>query len=282
MELLQLKYFLKAAEKENISAAAKAFMVPPSGVSAAIKKLETELGVQLFDRTANSLRLNADGRIFRDAVEKAAEALQNAKATLKSRGDVPSGEVRLLILTNRSRVTERISEFKKQYPAVSFSIQHTDSGGQYGDFDVICADRQPDKSRFSEHPFVREEICLAVHRDNPLARKEAVHLSEAAAEKFISMPRGTSLGDYMERCFRGAGLSPACVIACDDPYYICEYLKMGLGVTFFPAVSWQKRGDAQIKLLHFVPRQYRESFVYVNKFAPPAARLFAEKLEKNA
>ncbi len=280
MEILQLKYFLKAAELENISAAAKAFMVPPSGVSVAIKKLETELGVQLFDRTANRLRLNAEGVVFRDAVKKAVEELQAAKVVLKSRAAVPSGEIRLLILTNRSRVMERISAFKKEYPAVTFSICHT-AGGAYGEYDVICADRKPEKGQFLEYPFVREEILLAVHRENPLAQKNTVQLSEAAAENFISMPRGTSLGNFMTQSFQKAGISPACTIVCDDPYYICAYLKMGLGVTFFPAVSWQKRRDTQMKLLHFATRQYRESFVYVNKFAPLAARLFAEKLQEN-
>ncbi len=281
MEILQLKYFRKAAEKENISAAAKVFMVPPSSVSAAIKKLEKELGTTLFDRTANSLRLNESGKIFLGAVEEAGRALQRGKAELERGIDAPRGEIRLLILTNRSRVTERISEFKKKYPAVFFTIQHTNYMEKYTDYDVIITDRQLEKNRFEARRFVHEEIFLAVHRENPLSACRGISLEQAAAEKFICMPRGSSLREYMDACFQGAGFSPAHVIACDDPYYICEYLKMGLGVTFFPGISWQKRMDARIVLLRIGEGLYRDSFIYINKFASFAAREFAKELEKS-
>mgnify|MGYP002513475198 CR=1 FL=1 len=64
MEFLQLKYFQHAARSENFSHTATAFMVPPSSVSVSIKKLESELGVPLFDRTANKLSLNENGKLF--------------------------------------------------------------------------------------------------------------------------------------------------------------------------------------------------------------------------
>ena len=49
MELLQLKYFKDAALTENFSHTAKNFYVPQSAVSQSIKRLETELGVELFN-----------------------------------------------------------------------------------------------------------------------------------------------------------------------------------------------------------------------------------------
>ena len=73
MELLQLKYFCDAAETENFSLTAKKFSIPPSGVSQAIKRLEDELGTELFARGANRITLNEQGRIFYDGVKKALE-----------------------------------------------------------------------------------------------------------------------------------------------------------------------------------------------------------------
>lgn len=49
MELLQLKYFCDAAETENFSKTAKKYLVPTSNISQSIKRLERELGVELFD-----------------------------------------------------------------------------------------------------------------------------------------------------------------------------------------------------------------------------------------
>ncbi len=278
MEILQLKYFLHAAEAENISAAAKAFMVPPSSVSAAIKKLENELGVTLFDRTPNSLRLSENGKIFYGAVRKAAEEFANGLQEIDERMGKISGEIRLLILTNRSLVTERLSDFKKKHPAVSFTIQHLAEEKDRA-FDIIISDKPMEKTRFSARPFVREELFLAVHRDNPIAGHPSVSLPQLSKEKFVCMPRGSSLRDNMDATFHRAGISPACVIECDDPYYICEYVKMGLGVTFFPGVSWRRRRDDRIRLLRIGDGLFRESFLYVSTGASAAARLFAESLE---
>jgi len=284
MEILQLKYFRHAAKTENFSQTAAAFMVPPSSVSVAIKKLETELGVKLFDRTANTLRLNASGRIFLRAVEAANQELKNAQKELQDRMASPSGEIRLLILTNRRIVTGSIAAFKRSYPGVSFNVKHADSGDHntYREYDVIISDRKIDPLLFEEHRYIDEEVCLAVPRDNPLAKLGDVSLKRLRTEKFVSMPKGASLREFMNHTFREAGISPEIVIECDDPTYIREYVKMGLGVTFFPMVSWRGQTDDSICLLHISGELYRHSRIYLNKDSQLAARLFAQALAADA
>ena len=71
MELLQLKYFKAAAELENFSAVAEKYYVPQPSISATIKKLETELGVQLFDRNGKRITLNSNGKIFYEKIASA-------------------------------------------------------------------------------------------------------------------------------------------------------------------------------------------------------------------
>lgn len=278
MEFLQLKYFCLAAKSENISHAAKACMVPPSSVSASIKKLETELGVRLFDRTANRLRLNENGKRFLHAVETAEGAFSEFRREACAENGEPRGEIRLLVLTNRSRVTEAISAFRKKYPLVTFSIRHTLPSEKGVEFDVVCTDKEMDAS-YQKIPFVKEPLYLAVHRENPLSAQKSVTEKEAAGEKFILMPKGTSLRFHADALFARTGQAPECAITCDDPYYICEYVKMGLGVTLFPGVSWAWRHDSNISLLPFSAPLSRESRIYVHKFASTAARRFAEELQ---
>lgn len=277
MELLQLRYFLHTAETENISATAKAFMVPPSGVSASIKKLERELGICLFTRTANRISLNENGRIYYKALKNAFRLVDGARLEIRERTGEIGGEIRLLILTNRSLVTKQISEFKKKYPAVSFTIQHLPQEKNSA-YDIIVSDKEPEKDRFTAYPFVREELFLAVHRDNHLVKETQVTPKQLAGEKFICMPRGTSLRTHMDTLFHQNGIAPAIVIECDDPYYICEYVKMGLGVTFFPDVSWKRQADDRIHLLRMGDGLYRNSSLYLNKGTSAAARLFAENV----
>ena len=77
MEILQLRYFYEIAQNENFAKTAEKFMVPASSVSNSVKRLEKELGVQLFDRSANCIRLNEKGRILSERLGEIFEKLEN-------------------------------------------------------------------------------------------------------------------------------------------------------------------------------------------------------------
>jgi len=62
MELLQLRYFCDAAQTENFSQTAREYQVPTSNISQTIKRLESELGTELFHRRKNHIFLNEQGR----------------------------------------------------------------------------------------------------------------------------------------------------------------------------------------------------------------------------
>ena len=71
MELLQLKYFKDAFVTKNFSHTAEKYSVPQSAVSQSIKRLEEELGVQLFVRAANKITPNECGRYFYNYISAA-------------------------------------------------------------------------------------------------------------------------------------------------------------------------------------------------------------------
>ncbi len=279
MEMLQIQYFIAVAKQESISRAAQAFMVPASSVSVAIKKLEQSLGFALFDRTANRLRLNAYGKIFLRAVEEASETLAQAKVEMQNLSNTVAGEIRLLILSNRSHVTACISAFNEQYPDVSFHIRH-EGLEQYREYDLVITDRFAEDAQYESKLFCREEVRLAVPKTHRLSKAETVSLSDLRGEKFICMPKGSSLGDYTHSVLESVGIQPKVSIECDDPQYIRRYVKMGLGISFFPMYSWQIQADDSICLLHMAENLHRESYVHVKKDALKAAKLFGDALLK--
>lgn len=283
MELLQLKYFSHAAKTENFSHTAQHFRVPTSCVSASIKKLESELGAKLFDRTANKIKLNEQGKIFLHAVDKSERLLKKAKADISDLSQTPFGEIKLLILTNRQKVTEVISEFKLKYPNISFNIQHQwhKEHSNMNEYDVIVTDQNIKSDQFLKTLWLSEEIFLAVHKENQLSKKACVSFDELQYEKFISMQKESSLRRHIDMFFADQHIAPDIVIECDDPQYIRKYLKMGLGVTFFPGISWKEQISNDIRLLRINEGLYRDSFIYTNISAPNIASLFAQMLERS-
>src|SRR5919205_243713 len=72
MDLRQLEYFVAVAEERNFTRAAERVHISQSGVSAQIRRLEHELGAELFDRSARTATLTVAGKA----------ALDHARATL--------------------------------------------------------------------------------------------------------------------------------------------------------------------------------------------------------
>ena len=193
----------------------------------------------------------------------------------------PFGEIKLLILTNRQKVTEAISEFKIKYPRISFNIKHQGLINQtnINEYDIIVSDGNISSEHFEQKLWLTEEILLAVPGDNPLSDKNSVSAKDIKDEKFICMPAGSCLRQYSDNFFLQNGINPEIIIECDEPQYIRKYLKMGFGVTFFPAVSWREQITDDIKLLRINEGLYRKSYIYTNKAASNAVRLLAEMLE---
>ena len=97
MELLQLKYFCDAAQTEKFSQTAKNFFVPVSNISQSIKRLEKELGTELFYHKGNRVSLNNDGKQFYSSVSHALALIDNAKACCNG-SDLPARD-RLAVIS---------------------------------------------------------------------------------------------------------------------------------------------------------------------------------------
>lgn len=279
MEILQLKYFLDSAKCENFSKTAKKFIVPPSAVSQSIRRLENELGFLLFDRKSNKIFLNADGKVFYEAVTKAFDILDDAKKIISDKSNTVSGEISLNILCNRRIVAHAINEFKQLYPNVYFRLNHSPVTDEK--FDIIIDDNPSKFSGYSSLPLLTEQISVAFNKKHPLAKKKSIKLSELKNEQFIAMEKHGRL-TYLtyDLCEKG-GFIPNISIQCDDPFYIRKYIEMGLGIGFVPLFSWHGQISENLKL---IPLEdcFRTTYASFDtkSYTSDAIRLFLELLKK--
>ena len=184
MELLQLKYFCDAANTENFSKTAHKYNVPPSNISQSIKRLEKELGINLFNRKANSLMLNEQGKQFYDKINNALNIIEEAKNEITD--SEFNGKIKICIMTNRHMAMKVMEKFRTQYPEVvimsDYALQQND-----GEYDIILADEDFNLLGMKREPIIREEIALAINRENPLSQKEEITAEDMKNQDFICM-----------------------------------------------------------------------------------------------
>ncbi len=130
MELYQLRTLVAVAEEGNFTRAGKRVHATQPAVSAHIKALEEELGVQLFDRTPRGVELTvAGGELMHDAIQvlTAAERMQARAVTL--RGQV-SGTIALGLCTDPAylNVTDLLASMSESFPKLNLMLAQSPSG----------------------------------------------------------------------------------------------------------------------------------------------------------
>ena len=248
MDILQLEYFCSAAELENFTAAARRHFIPQSAMSITIKRLEKELGRQLFDRIGNRIQLNEAGKQFYVHAKGCLMEFQNAKECVKG-ADEPYGEIRLLVLEERHMMAELVAGFRAKYPQIRFFISHSQYEQQTLLFDVRVTSQPQKSSEYISAPLLMERFVLAVSGEHPLARRDMVNVAELAAEDFIMFPTGHSSNVLATEACRKHGFLPRTSILCDDPLCMRRYVSAGLGVALVPSVAWAGLIDDTVALI---------------------------------
>jgi DNA-binding transcriptional LysR family regulator len=126
--LNDLDIFVRTAENGSLSATARALDLTPAATSAALKRLEAELGVQLFLRSTRSLRLTVHGELFLAQCRPALALLQQASQELAKGERALRGVLKLSAPSDlgRNLLLPWLGEFQDLHPQVDIRLQLSD------------------------------------------------------------------------------------------------------------------------------------------------------------
>ena len=217
MQLLQLYYFRSLAEKEHLYQTATELYISPSALSTAIRKLENELGVKLFDRVGRNIRLNETGKKFYDRITRVLDELDTACAEIKRPAD--KAEQPLSIVTSTHILWEDpFSEYICSNPQVQFnhhtiSVDRIANTNLASDCDFIITALADIPTENYEYAILipNDRPVLAVYEGHPLAGRKAISLNEARNEPFIALSNNFSMRKYFDNLCEIAGFKPKIV-----------------------------------------------------------------------
>lgn len=166
--LNDLDIFVRTADNGSLSATARALDLTPAAASAALKRLEAELGVQLFVRSTRSLRLTPHGEQFLAQCRPAVAALQQAGEQLASGAQALRGVLKLSAPSDLGRnvLLPWLDAFQDQHPEVDLRLQLADRTANVYSEPVDAAFRygQPPDSGLVALPLApanRRVLCAA-------------------------------------------------------------------------------------------------------------------------
>lgn len=288
MELRHLRYFVAVAEMENVSRAAtqKLHVAQPS-LSRQIRDLEDEVGVQLLERTAKSVRLTDAGRAFLDEaraiLKHADEAVSKARGVAGKQelrvGDWPLGTGRVMPMLLRVYQQAMPSVHVKLH---DWSVDQNIAGVRDGRLQLAILVRPLKANALAELRFqelATARVSLAVSCHHPFARRQSVSLADAAREPFIGlMPEKYSrYEEYVSAIFAEVKDKPRIVEKHDGWTGVFSAVSAGTGVALSSDAFSYMFGD-RVKLLRLTPEPKRVAIGIIMRKGKlsPAAEKFCQ------
>ena len=212
MELRQLTAFVTVCGDLSFSRAAERLFMSQSAVSHQIARLESDLGVSLFERSTRSVSVTEPGRRLLPVAEQILELTDRARVVVRER----ASRVRLAAnMSFAERALAAIADVREEHADVEIEFVIKDFSQRVdavvsGDVDVALIRGELADPRVDVHRLWVEDLVVATSRRHPLAGRETVDLDELARFPLLLPPRRQQvlLHGIVETAFGDAGLAP--------------------------------------------------------------------------
>lgn len=250
MEFRQLKYFVAAAEAQHFRRAAASLRIAQPALSRQIKALEEKIGVALFERSPQGVRLTEAGRSLHiDAtriMNDIAEAAERTRRTARGQ----RGRLRVAfseVLSGHPLLTRSISRFRAAAPDVEITLQPMVTTPQIEALRGLQVDagflfhRSLDAREFAWHEMSRETSLVAVPRRHPLARRRVLRIEDLIDQPLLCVGEHINPGFYRSvlAAFTAANIIPR-IVQQANSLVVLSLVETGMGIGIVSsALRWR-------------------------------------------
>ncbi|WP_312687065.1 LysR family transcriptional regulator, partial [Brevundimonas nasdae] len=215
MTLERLRIFVAVAEREHVTAAARALNLTQSAVSNAIAALETEHDVHLFDRVGRGVVLNQTGRAFLPEAKAVLARAAAAEAALADMSALRRG--RLTIFASQTIASawlpRRLAAFHAAYPGVELdvAIGNTREAAQAvlsGAAELGLVEGEIDQPMLDQTVVGSDRLAVLVTPDHPWAGVRRLEAATLATQAWVLREAGSGTRSTLEAALRRAGVDP--------------------------------------------------------------------------
>ena len=264
MTLTELRYIVAVAREKHFGRAADACFVSQPTLSVSVKKLEAELGVQLFERGGNEVSLTPIGE---DIVQQAQRVLDEAsqiKEIADQGRDPLRGPLRVGVIYTIGpyllpRIMKSMIEHHGQMPLIlqeNFTVRLLEMM-RTGELDVAILAEPFDDTGLNTQPLYDEDFLVAVPKKHPWAKRASLASAELKDETMLLLGIGHCFRDQvLEVCPESARFSANSAgiqktFEGSSLETIRHMVAEGLGITVLPRTSVNSEEDPFLKFIPF-------------------------------
>lgn len=308
MKLQQLRYVVEIVNQNlNITEAAEALYTSQPGISKQVRLLESELGINIFERNGKHIKgMTAEGEkivaIARELLIKA----QSIKSVAEERTRPNKGVLRIATTNTQARykLPAVIERFKAKYPEVCLHLHQGSPSQIYdalmgGDVDLaITTEAQYLFENAILLPCYLWNRSVIVKPEHPLAvfadRSRELTVEELGKHDLITYTFGFTGRSDLDHAFNKVGINPNIVFTATDADVIKTYVRLGMGAGIMASMAYTEQdGDLiAINAAHlFQPSMTQIAFKrgtflrnymydFIHYFSPHLTKMQVEKAEQ--
>ena len=216
MTLERLRIFVAVAERDHVTAAARALNLTQSAVSNALAALEAEHQVRLFDRVGRGVALNATGRAFLPEAKAVLARAAAAEAALADLSALRRG--RLAVFASQTIASywlpRRLVDFHTAHPGVELDVQigNTREVAQAvlnGAAEIGLVEGVVDAPALTQVQVGSDRLAVVVTPDHPWASAKRLSARDLIESSWVLREPGSGTRSSLEAALREAGVNPA-------------------------------------------------------------------------
>ena len=290
------KYAYEVYKKESFTKAAQALYISQPSLSAAISRLEKELGFNIFDRSSIPLSLTAEGRIYIESIEEITESENNMRKRIRELSDIDHGAIIVGGSSYASYLimSEICGEYYKKNPKITVTLDIGNIGSSqvlleklYNNEIDILITYSKQHARCVTEPLLEERLVIAMHKKMQGA-KELQHLAMTRKEfltkkyspdreiedmsifrniEILDFSRKSDMGKRMPRILGDYKTSHYKIQNARHSEMHYNLMRAGIGAVVTTTLSVEQKLYEDEDILFFVPKtkdSYRKIFIAYN------------------
>ncbi|MBM3374257.1 MAG: LysR family transcriptional regulator, partial [Betaproteobacteria bacterium] len=265
MTLTELRYIVAVARLQHFGRAAEACFVSQPTLSVAVKKLEDELGVQLFERGPGEVSITPAGRRVVEQAQRALEEADKVKTLAKSAADPLDGPLKLgaIFTIAPYLLLQLIPVLRRRAPRMPLVLEENYTATlserlKRGEIDAALVALPFDEPGITVTPLYDEQFVVALAKTHPWAKRKSIAADELARESLLLLGTGHCFRDQVLNACPSLNRSSATpgslqkTVEGSSLETIRLMVASGFGLTVLPASAVPERPAAR-ELLAYIP-----------------------------